>query len=43
MVCELGGWSQMQQLMIKLRDYNYIEWHRIDDDGNCVRDTLLNC
>ncbi|KAH9750386.1 protein FAR1-RELATED SEQUENCE [Citrus sinensis] len=37
-VRELGGRSQMQQLMSKLHDHNYIEWHRSDDDTNCVKD-----
>ncbi|KAK3204894.1 hypothetical protein Dsin_018940 [Dipteronia sinensis] len=35
---ELYGRSQMQQLLSKLAGYNYVEWHRINDDTSSVRD-----
>lgn len=34
----MGEQSQMQQLISKLHDHNYIDWHHSDDDTNCVRD-----
>ncbi|XP_052171683.1 PKS-NRPS hybrid synthetase cheA-like [Diospyros lotus] len=34
---EKGGRSQMQQLMKKLRECNYVEWHRTDG-SNCIGD-----
>ncbi|XP_052175667.1 protein FAR1-RELATED SEQUENCE 5-like [Diospyros lotus] len=34
---EKGGRSQMQQLMKKLRECNYVEWHRTDG-SNCITD-----
>ncbi|XP_060969793.1 protein FAR1-RELATED SEQUENCE 6-like [Cannabis sativa] len=35
---EKAGRSQMQQLMRKLSEHNYIEWHRYEKDTNTVRD-----
>ncbi|XP_052172209.1 protein FAR1-RELATED SEQUENCE 5-like [Diospyros lotus] len=34
---EKGGRSQMQQLIKKLREYNYMEWHR-SNGSNCITD-----
>ncbi|XP_052209388.1 PKS-NRPS hybrid synthetase cheA-like [Diospyros lotus] len=35
---EKDGHSQMQQLMKKLGEYNYVEWHRNDGSTDCITD-----
>ena len=35
---EKCGRSQMQQLMKKLRECNYVEWHRNDGSIDCITD-----
>lgn len=38
---ENAGGSLMQQLMNKLMEFKYIEWHRNDEHNNCVRDLMF--
>ncbi|CAH9089994.1 unnamed protein product, partial [Cuscuta epithymum] len=35
---EKAGRSQMQQLMKRLGDFGYVEWHRRNESTDCVRD-----
>ncbi|KAH9753465.1 protein FAR1-RELATED SEQUENCE [Citrus sinensis] len=37
-VIEMAGRSQMQQLLSKLSEHNYIEWHRCYDNTDIVKD-----
>ncbi|KAH6771224.1 hypothetical protein C2S52_016027 [Perilla frutescens var. hirtella] len=37
-IVEKAGRSQMQQLMKRLNECNYVEWHRSNDLTECVRD-----
>ncbi|KAK3185165.1 hypothetical protein Dsin_032451 [Dipteronia sinensis] len=37
-VGEQVGRLHMQKLMKKLMEYKYIEWHRIDEDTQCIKD-----
>ena len=38
---ELARRSQMQQLLSKLSEHNYVEWHRNNEDTDCVRDLFF--
>ncbi|KAK3221283.1 hypothetical protein Dsin_008308 [Dipteronia sinensis] len=37
-VVEQAGRSQIQHLMSKLNEHNYIEWHRSHEDTDCITD-----